>query len=206
MEPIDLGLLIIRLAVGLGLAAHGAQKLFGWFGGHGLAGTGGFMESLGFRPGRRNAALAGLGELGGGLLLALGLLTPLAAAVIVAVMLTAAASAHAGRGFFVTNGGWELPFVLASVAVAIAFTGPGEASVDYAVGLDLDGWQWGIGAIVLGLVMGGIRLATRSTDLAVAPEPVDLTADAAADRDMDADATIEQPSLDVPVADDRIRR
>lgn len=76
----DIGLLLLRSAIGLTLAAHGAQKLFGWFGGAGLNGTAGFMESLGFRPGRRQARMAGLVEAGGGLLLALGLLTPVAAA------------------------------------------------------------------------------------------------------------------------------
>ncbi len=78
----DLGLLILRFVVGLTLAAHGAQKLFGWFGGYGLDGTGQFMETLGFHPGRRHAALAGLTEAGGGVLLALGLLTPLGAALV----------------------------------------------------------------------------------------------------------------------------
>src|SRR2546425_6048786 len=80
----SIGILILRLAIGLTLAAHGAQKLFGWFGGYGLTGTGGFLEQLGFVPGRRNALFAGLAEVGGGLLLALGLATPLAAAMIVA--------------------------------------------------------------------------------------------------------------------------
>ncbi|HJR53007.1 MAG TPA: DoxX family membrane protein, partial [Gemmatimonadota bacterium] len=87
-------LLILRLVLGLGLAAHGAQKLFGWFGGHGLAGTGGFFEGLGFRPGKAFAVLAGLGEFGGGILLALGLGGPLGPAVVVLVMLVAIGSVH----------------------------------------------------------------------------------------------------------------
>src|SRR4051794_12579690 len=94
-----LGLLLLRLVVGLTLAAHGAQKLFGWFGGHGLNGTGAFLEMIGFVPGRRHALSAGLAETGGGLLLAVGLLTPLAAAVLVSVMLVAGVSAHLPKGF-----------------------------------------------------------------------------------------------------------
>src|SRR5204863_4333761 len=106
-----IGLLMLRLFVGLTLAAHGAQKLFGWFGGYGLTGTAGFLEQLGFVPGRRNALFAGLAETGGGLLLALGLATPIAAAMIVAVMVVAAVSVHLKHGFFVHNQGYEYALV-----------------------------------------------------------------------------------------------
>src|SRR5438093_4811227 len=95
----SIGLLILRLVVGVTLAAHGAQKLFGWFGGYGIAGTGQFLEQLGFRPGRLHAAQAGIAELLGGLFLATGLLTPAAAAAVVAVMVVAAVSAHLKNGF-----------------------------------------------------------------------------------------------------------
>ncbi len=95
-----LGLLILRLVVGLTMAAHGAQKLFGWFGGYGLQGTGGFLEQLGFVPGRRNALFAGLAELTGGLLLALGLATPFAATLIISVMFVAVATVHLKNGYF----------------------------------------------------------------------------------------------------------
>src|SRR5437870_8489693 len=98
----DAGLLVARVVFGLVMAAHGTQKLFGWFGGYGLAGTGGFLELLGFVPGRRNALAAGLAETAGGLLLALGFATPLAAAMIVAVMFVAAISVHLKQGFFIT--------------------------------------------------------------------------------------------------------
>jgi putative oxidoreductase len=94
----SVGLLILHLVVGLSLAAHGAQKLFGWFGGYGLAGTGQFLEQLGFRPGRVRAAQAGLAEVVGGLFLAAGFLTPAAAAAVVAVMLVAAVSVHIEKG------------------------------------------------------------------------------------------------------------
>src|SRR2546428_13038333 len=90
----SIGILILRLVVGLTLAAHGAQKLFGWFGGYGLTGTGGFLEQLGFVSGRRNALFAGVAEMGGGLLLAPGLATPLAAAMIGAVMGVAGLEGH----------------------------------------------------------------------------------------------------------------
>jgi putative oxidoreductase len=148
----ETGLLLVRLVFGLALAAHGAQKLFGSFGGHGLAGTGGLFASLGFRPGKAFAALAGLGELGGGLALALGLFTPLAAAVVVATMFVAAWSVHLEKGFFSQNGGYELAALYAAVAVGLAFTGPGGMSVDAVLGLFLSGTRWGLLALGLGVI------------------------------------------------------
>src|ERR1700730_6280269 len=109
----DIGLLLLRSSVGLTLAAHGTQKLFGWFGGYGLDGTGKALEMLGFFPGRRQALMAGLAEFGGGLLLTLGLVTPFAASVVFAVMLVAGVSAHAQKGFFLTAGGYEYTLILA---------------------------------------------------------------------------------------------
>src|SRR5881397_3947916 len=103
----SIGILILRLVVGVTLAAHGAQKLFGWFGGYGLTGTGQFFEQLGFRPGRLQAALAGGAEFLGGLLLAAGFLTPFASAAVIAVMLVAAVSVHVAKGFFAHTGGYE---------------------------------------------------------------------------------------------------
>lgn len=157
----DIGLLLIRIVVGLTMAGHGAQKLFGWFGGYGLSGTGGFMESLGFVPGRRAALAAGLAEALGGLLLALGLVTPLAAAAIVAVMLVAVATVHLSKGFFVTAGGYEYNLVLAAAALVLAFTGPGAWSLDALLELGWQGVAWGVGALALGLVGAAGRLLTR---------------------------------------------
>src|ERR687883_1107954 len=97
---ISTGLLVLRLMLGLAMAAHGAQKLFGWFGGYGLDGTGGFFEQLGFHPGRLFALAAGLGEFGGGVLVALGLLGPVGPGMIIAVMLVAILVVHAEHGFF----------------------------------------------------------------------------------------------------------
>jgi putative oxidoreductase len=155
------GLLILRLAVGLTLAAHGAQKLFGWFGGYGLEGTGKFLEQLGFRPGRRQAAQAGLAEFGGGLFLAAGLLTPFSAAAVVAVMLVAAVSVHVKNGFFAQSGGYEYAFILGAAALTLAFTGPGALSLDRALGILWSGPLWGLGVLAVGLLGGTLPLALR---------------------------------------------
>src|SRR5258705_11829424 len=116
-----IGILLLRLVVGLTLAAPGAQKLFGWFGGYGLNGPGGFLEQLGFVPGRRAALFAGLAETGAGLLLALGLATPLAAAIALSVMIVAGVSAHGKKGFFAHNGGYEYTLMLGIAALSLAF-------------------------------------------------------------------------------------
>jgi putative oxidoreductase len=150
----DTGLLIVRLVFGALLIGHGTQKLFGWFGGHGLDGTGGFFHSLGFRPGRVMAAIAGVSEAGGGVLLALGLLTPLAGAVIVGTLLVAA-SVHIEKGLWGANGGYESALLYGVLAAAIAVAGPGAASLDRAFGID-DSWSvaLGIAAIAVGLLAG----------------------------------------------------
>ncbi|WP_308639190.1 DoxX family protein [Paenibacillus silvisoli] len=126
---LDLGLLLIRLVIGVTLMGHGAQKLFGWFGGYGPKGTGGWMESVGFKPGVLMAVLAGLAEMTGGLLFAAGLLPTIGAALIVLAML-GAIKVHVANGYWVDKGGFEYPFALAAVAIAIALIGPGA----YAIG------------------------------------------------------------------------
>jgi putative oxidoreductase len=159
----DTALLIVRLIIGLGLAAHGAQKLFGWFGGYGLKGTGGYFEGvLGYRPGVLFAAAAGLGEFGGGLLTALGLLNPIGPALIVMVMLVATLTVHIKNGFFTSNNGYELPLVYIAGALAIAFVGPGAYSADGPIGFTAladPGRTWIILAIavVLALINTVIR-------------------------------------------------
>ena len=165
MDGLDTGLLLLRLLIGLSLAAHGAQKCFGMFGGGGLEGTGSWLESIGFRPGRRQAMLAGGTELLGGLALAAGLLTPFAAAAIVGVMAVAAIAGHGGKGFFVTRGGWEYCLVLGGAAAAVAFTGPGAVSFDRAVGFSGGGNLWGLFAVVLGVAGAAAQLATRRTEI-----------------------------------------
>jgi putative oxidoreductase len=159
----SIGLLILRLVVGLSLAAHGAQKLFGWFRGYGLAGTGQFLEQLGFRPGRLHAAQAGIAEVVGGLFLAAGLLTPAAAAAVLAVMLVAAVSVHIQKGFFAHDGGYEYTLVLGGAALALAFTGPGALSLDHALGLAWSGEAWGLAALGAGLSGGAVPLLARKT-------------------------------------------
>ena len=154
------GLLVIRLAVGFGLAAHGAQKLFGWFGGGGLAGTTTAMEHMGFRPGRRNAVAAGLSEVVGGVLLGIGLFTPLAAAIVIGVMVNAA-GVHLSNGFFATKGGYEYTLVIGVAAAAVALTTAGRWSLDNAFGLDFSAAAWGYGAIAVGIVAGLAQLSTR---------------------------------------------
>jgi len=164
----NLGLLVLRLVVGLVFAAHGAQKLFGWFGGQGIAGTGTVMEQyLGFRPGKRAALLAGLTEFGGGLLLALGAATPLAAAALIGVMLVATVSVHLAKGFFNSDGGYEFPLVLGVAALTFALAGPGRFSVDAWLGHVYAGTGWGLAALVAGLAGGWLQLASRHRPAAV---------------------------------------
>lgn len=125
-----LGLLVVRLVVGLLFVGHGAQKLFGWFGGYGPKGTGGWLESIGVKPGVAMAIVAGLMELVGGALFAAGLLTPLAAALIVMTMLVAIVKVHGQNGLWVTANGYEYNLVLATIAIGIALTGAGQFSLD----------------------------------------------------------------------------
>jgi putative oxidoreductase len=148
---VDVGLLLLRCLVGLVLAAHGAQKLFGWFHGHGLSGTADFLESLGWRPGRTFAVLLGGAELLGGLALLLGLGTPLAAGAVIAVLAIAAWVVHRPNGLWNTNGGYEYPLVLAGAALALAFTGAGRFSFDYLLGSTLQGAVGGPIAVAMGL-------------------------------------------------------
>ncbi|MEW1890433.1 DoxX family protein [Streptomyces sp. NPDC048567] len=129
----DLGLLVLRAGTGAVLAAHGAQKLLGWFGGGGIEGTTAAMEAMGFHPPKHSALAAGLGEAGGGVLLALGLATPAAGAAAAGAM-AGAVAVHAPAGFFAQGGGYEYPAFLGFTAAAIGLTGPGRYSVDHATG------------------------------------------------------------------------
>ena len=157
----DVGLLLIRVVLGGIMAAHGAQKLFGWFGGHGLAGTGGWLESMGFRPGRLHATVVGLSEFGGGTLLALGLFTPLGAAAVAGVMFVAIVTVHWSNGFFNGSGGYEFNLLIIASAIALAATGPGEMSIDNLAGWNLAGLQWGLAALGASAVGASSVLAIR---------------------------------------------
>lgn len=127
---ISVGILLMRLVIGIAFIGHGAQKLFGWFGGYGPKGTGGWMESIGIKPGVTMAVLAGVLELVGGFMFAVGFLTPVAAVLIVATMLGAIIKVHAPNGFWSTSNGIEFPLTVLMVAVGIALTGPGSISLD----------------------------------------------------------------------------
>jgi putative oxidoreductase len=148
------GLLLLRVVAGLTMAAHGTQKLFGWFGGGGLKGTAAGFESLGFRPAPLMALSAGLAETAG-VLFAIGFLTPLAALAIATVMLNAIESVHWKNGFFAGAGGYEFNLLLLTVAVAVAATGPGRFSLDRALGWDdnLSGVWWAVGVLVAALAI-----------------------------------------------------
>jgi putative oxidoreductase len=162
---VDLGIFLLRVIFGIAMAAHATQKLFGWFGGHGLKGTGGFFESLGFRPGVAFAAAAGLSELGGGVLLALGFFTPFGAAGVLAAMIVAMVSVHLRNGFFAGGGGIELPFLYAAAALALAFTGAGAFSFDALLGLTFLRDPSLVGGLVVLAVLGSLAtLAVRRQD------------------------------------------
>ncbi len=164
---VDAGLLLLRVLVGVTFSLHGFQKLLGWFGGGGVAGTSRWFASLGFGDGRLATLLAGGSEVAGGLALAAGLLTPLAAAAMIGTMTTAALVNNAEHGFWSAAKGWELNGYLIVVAWAVATTGPGRFSLDHAFGLaSWSGVVPGLLALVAGVGLGWLRWVTRTRDTA----------------------------------------
>lgn len=157
----SLGLLIIRFVIGVLMVGHGTQKLFGWFGGGGPEGTGGMLASLGYPHARKMATLTGLAEAGGGAMLAFGLVTPIAAAALIGVMVNAIFTAHAGKGPWNQNGGWEYPLVIATTSFGIAWTGPGAVSLDNALGWNPHDAMAGLTALALGILSAVVALSLR---------------------------------------------
>lgn len=162
MTAFDVGLLILRVVLGLTMAAHGHNKFFGP---GGISGTASWFDSIGMRPGMFHARLAASTEIGAGVCLALGLFTPFAAAGFVALMFVAAATVHRDNGFFITKEGWEYNLVLAAAAVSIGALGAGHLSLDRLLFADTDLYRylhswWGLGiALGLGLAGGIAQLA-----------------------------------------------
>jgi putative oxidoreductase len=157
----DAGLLLARVTLGLLMAAHGSQKLFGWMGGPGLVKAAGFFEGMGFRPGRLFATTAATAEFASGLLLAVGLFEPIAAALMVSVMVVAM-SVHWSNGLLVTSNGVEVPLLYGLLAVSLALTGPGAFSLDSLFGLT-PLWTpvltWGV--LAIGIAGGVANLALK---------------------------------------------
>ena len=179
-----IGRLLLRLTVGGFFFGHGTQKLFGWFGGHGLDATAQMFDGLGMRPGRRNAVAAGVAEAGGGAALALGLATPLAAGTLTSVMLTAINRVHLKNGPWVTNGGYEYNAVLIAAVLALTEAGPGELSLDNAMGRERSGPGWALLAAAIGAA-GAIGAHQAAAAYPAPPAPAQ---EAAPGSDGSADA------------------
>lgn len=156
MDEIDTAALLLRLVLGPMLLAHGLNNVLGP---NGLAGTAEWFESLGLRPGSLHARAAAGNEVVAGTLVVLGLLTPLAVAAFVGLMLVAALTDHRGKGFFVFKGGWEYVAVVGGAAVVLALLGPGSASLDAALDIERAGFGWAAAALGLGLAGGAAFLA-----------------------------------------------
>jgi putative oxidoreductase len=168
------GILLLRVVVGLAFVGHGTQKLFGWFGGHGPEGTGGFFASQRYRSGVVMAVAAGLAEAGGGALLALGFLTPLAGALLATVMINAIAAVTFKRAFML---GSELEIAYLTTAVSLAAVGPGRFSIDRAIGWDdnISGVWWGVGALGAALFVSALTLTIGRTRPVSQDEPAAQT-------------------------------
>jgi len=169
LQTLSIGLLLARVVIGLLMAAHGSQKLFGWFGGYGLSATGDFMTQLGFHPGRAFAAAASLTEVASGLLVALGFLGPVGPALMISVMIVAAVTVHWEHGLFAMKNGIELPLLYGTAALALAVTGFGQYSLDALVGM-AGRWPAAVTwiALLAGIVGGFANLALRRRPAIVA--------------------------------------
>jgi putative oxidoreductase len=155
----SVGRLAVRLVIGGLFIGHGTQKLFGWFGGPGRSGTEGMMESIQMRPAKVHAVLAGATETVGGGLLAVGLATPLASAALTGVMTTAIRKVHLPNGPWAANGGWEYNAVLIGAVTALAETGPGDLSLDHALGTERSGPLWALASLATGVATAFVTMA-----------------------------------------------
>ena len=169
MDDVDTAALLLRLILGPMLLLHGLNKVFG---GGGLTGTARWFESLGLRPGWLHARVAAANELVAGTLMTLGLLTPLAVAAFIGLMLVAAFTDHKGKGFFVFKGGWEYVAVVGAVSLVLTLTGPGSASLDNVLDIERSGLGWAGAALALGLLGGGGFLLTFLGPLSRRSTPV----------------------------------
>ena len=174
----DIARLVLRVGVGGILAAHGAQKLFGWFGGHGITGTGKAMEAMGFKPGKPSALAAGISETAGGAMLVLSLATPATGAATASTM-AVAATAHGPKGLFASNGGYEYPAVLGLCSAALAIAGPGKISLDHALNYRLSNKPAAILSLVATAATTAMVLRRRQTALAATAEAEAAEASAA---------------------------
>jgi putative oxidoreductase len=145
----NLARVVARGVIGGLFIGHGTQKLKGWFGGPGLEGTDGMMKSLNMHPARRNSLAAGISETAGGALLAVGLATPLATSALIGTMITAIRKVHISNGPWSSNGGYEYNLVLIAALLALTEEGPGDISLDAALGTERTGPRWAIGALAL---------------------------------------------------------
>ena len=168
----DLALLVLRLVVGLLFVGHGAQKLFGAFGGGGLQSTAGMFDNIGLQPGWLHARAAGAAEFAGGALIALGFVTPFAAAALIGVMVAAILAVHAKNGIWNTNQGYEFNLVLAAAVFALAGIGAGAWSLDSAFGLDLHGVIWALAALAAGLIGGFATVISGRAQTGREPHPI----------------------------------
>ena len=187
----NLGKLLLRLVIGPLLVGHGLQKLNGSFGGPGLEGATGMMSSLGMHPPRRNAVAASVTEVAGGAALGLGVLSPVAAAGVIAVMLTAVRKVHFRNGVWNQGGGFEYNAVLMAAAAAIA-DGPGEVSFDALIGRS----RWGVGGVLVA-VLGGVLGSSAVIELGRRNAPQDGAPEVTSTDDADEGATEESADASI---------
>jgi putative oxidoreductase len=179
----NIGRLAARAVIGGLFVGHGTQKLFGWWGGPGRPGTEAMMESLDLRPAKVHALAAGLTETVSGSLLAVGLATPAAAAGLTGVMTTAIRKVHLDKGVWAANGGWEYNAVLIAAVTMLAETGPGDLSLDHALGMERQGPAWALGALATGVAAAAATMAIgRRFSRAPAPASADTAVAAAHGR------------------------